>query len=81
VWLSCDCCDAAGDANGDGSVNIGDAVYVINYIFKGGPPPPSKGEGDANGDCALNIGDAVYVINFIFKGGPPPIINDHCIWP
>jgi hypothetical protein len=30
-----------GDANGDGTVNVADAVYLINYIFKGGPPPPA----------------------------------------
>ena len=29
----------AGDANGDGEVNVGDAVYLISYVFKGGPPP------------------------------------------
>jgi 3',5'-cyclic AMP phosphodiesterase CpdA len=28
-----------GDANNDGAVNVGDAVYVIAYVFKGGPPP------------------------------------------
>ncbi len=28
-----------GDANGDGSVNVGDAVYIINYVFKSGPAP------------------------------------------
>lgn len=28
-----------GDANGDGDINVGDAVYIINYIFKGGDPP------------------------------------------
>jgi hypothetical protein len=26
-----------GDANGDGAVNVGDAVYIIDFIFKGGP--------------------------------------------
>jgi hypothetical protein len=30
---------AGGDTNGDGNTNIGDAVSLINYIFKGGPPP------------------------------------------
>lgn len=30
-----------GDVNLDGSVNIGDAVFLINYIFKGGSAPES----------------------------------------
>jgi hypothetical protein len=29
----------AGDANCDGQVNVGDAVYLIAYVFKGGPEP------------------------------------------
>ncbi len=64
-----------GDANGDLQVNVGDAVYLINYIFNSGLPPidyPGVYAGDANGDGNLNIGDAVYLINFIFNGGPPP---------
>lgn len=28
-----------GDANGDRAINIGDAVYLLNYIFNYGPPP------------------------------------------
>ena len=28
-----------GDANGDGAVDIDDVVYLIAYIFSGGPPP------------------------------------------
>jgi hypothetical protein len=73
VVVTTGCCNMAGDANDDEAVNIGDAVYLINYIFKGGPPPPCLDEGDANADCAINIGDGVYLINYIFKGGPPPI--------
>ena len=62
-----------GDANGDGSVNVGDAVYIINYVFKGGPAPvPLPCCGDANNDGSVNVGDAVYLINYVFKGGPAP---------
>jgi len=61
-----------GDADGDSAVNIGDAVTIINYIFKGGTPPDPIEAGDANADGDVNIGDAVYLITFIFKGGPPP---------
>lgn len=64
-----------GDANGDEAINIGDAVYLINYIFKGGPAPDPVCVGDPNGDDAVNIGDAVYLINYIFKGGPAPVAD------
>ncbi len=66
-----------GDASGDDAVNIGDAVHLINYIFKGGPAPDPLCVGDADGDDAVNIGDAVYLINYIFKGGPEPV-EDCC---
>ena len=70
-----------GDANNDSAVNVGDAVYLINYVFKGGPPPqPLLCCGDANGDVNVNVGDAVYLINYVFKGGPPPV-SGCCVPP
>jgi hypothetical protein len=77
---SCDfvCCQC-GDANGNGAVNISDAVFLVSYIFSGGPAPGpcggnSHGLGDANGNNAINISDAVYLIAYIFSGGAAP----HC---
>lgn len=67
------CCNLPGDANNDGEVNVGDVVYIINYVFKGGSPPSCMDEGDANADCGVNVGDGVYLIAYIFKGGPPPV--------
>jgi photosystem II stability/assembly factor-like uncharacterized protein len=61
-----------GDANSDGAANVGDAVFLIGYIFSGGPAPNPESAGDANGDGAVNVGDAVYLINYIFSGGPEP---------
>ncbi|MEZ5359256.1 MAG: M4 family metallopeptidase [Candidatus Zixiibacteriota bacterium] len=61
-----------GDASGDGTINIGDAVFLINYIFKGGPAPDPIENGDANCDGSVNVGDAVFLVNFIFNGGPAP---------
>jgi hypothetical protein len=66
------CCNKAGDANNDTKVNVGDAVFMINYVFKAGPAPSCKAQGDANADTKLNVGDAVYLINFVFKAGPAP---------
>jgi hypothetical protein len=64
----------AGDADGSGAVDIDDVVYLINYIFGGGPPPQVDNCcGDADGSGAVDIDDVVYLINYIFGGGPPPI--------
>jgi hypothetical protein len=67
------CICVPGDANGDGQVNVGDAVYIISYVFKGGDPPTPYNpcSGDANGDCECNVGDAVYIIRILFYSGPP----------
>lgn len=75
VSTDCGACDCiVGDANGDTEVNVGDAVYMINLVFKDGtdPIPYLICSGDSNCDCEANIGDAVYVINLVFKGGNPP---------
>jgi hypothetical protein len=63
---------AAGDADGNGIINISDAVYLITYIFGGGPPPDPLLAGDCDCNEIVNISDAVYLISFIFGGGPPP---------
>jgi hypothetical protein len=64
-----------GDANSDQAANISDAVFIINHVFKGGPPPASCDDANCNGDATLNISDAVYIVNHVFKGGPPPVCN------
>ncbi|MEE9443104.1 MAG: dockerin type I domain-containing protein [candidate division Zixibacteria bacterium] len=68
-----DACDyVCGDANGDRNPDIGDAVFIINHVFKGGPAPDPVVAGDANCDGNTDVGDAVYIINHVFKGGPAP---------
>ncbi|MDP3024334.1 MAG: dockerin type I repeat-containing protein, partial [candidate division Zixibacteria bacterium] len=61
-----------GDANGDKKVTISDVVYIVNYLFKGGPAPVPFLAGDANCDGNVNITDVVYLINYLFKGGTAP---------
>lgn len=77
---STSCCNLPGDANNDGKIGIGDAVYVVTYVFRGGPAPICMAEGDTNGDCRVNIGDAVYVVKYKMQGGPAPMCNDACVW-
>lgn len=61
-----------GDCNHDGSINLGDVVYLISYLYRSGSTPNPLAAGDATCDGAVNLGDIVYLINYIFKGGPPP---------
>ena len=61
-----------GDANGDGVWDLGDVVFLINYLYKGDPPPFPLDAGDANCDGVVDLGDVVYLINYLFRGGDPP---------
>jgi len=61
-----------GDANNDGVINLGDAIYILNYLFKHGPDPIPMEAGDANCDGKVDMGDAIYILNYLFKHGPPP---------
>jgi Dockerin type I domain len=63
-----------GDTNGDGSTNISDAVWLINYVFTFGPPPYDFSAADVNNDCLVNISDAVMIINYIFIAGSPELV-------
>jgi aminopeptidase N len=64
--------EMAGDCNNDGDINVSDAVYIINYVFVGGPPPNPMAAGDVNCDTDVNVSDAVYIINYVFTGGDEP---------
>jgi hypothetical protein len=61
-----------GDANHSGGVSISDAVYLIKFIFSGGPAPSPLASGDVNCSGVVTISDVVYLINFIFAGGASP---------
>lgn len=64
--------EIAGDANGDGKIDVGDPVYIVNYVFRNGAGPASVFSGDANCDSDCDVGDAVYLIRHVFKYGPGP---------
>jgi len=79
--ISTTCCNhdgIRGDVDGNSSLNIGDAVYLVQYIFFSGDPPSCEDdpgvfpEGDVDGNGSLNIGDAVYLVQYIFFSGSPP---------
>jgi hypothetical protein len=63
-----------GDPNSDGVINVADIIYLVNYLFKGGPlPMPILESGDSNCDGKVNVADIVYLVAYLFKGGPKPV--------
>ena len=61
-----------GDANGNGTRNVVDLTYLVQYFFVTGIPPQTFQHGNVNGDSSLNIVDITYMVAYLFLGGPPP---------
>lgn len=59
-----------GDLNNSGSVNLSDVMFLINYLFRGGPDPLRLNSADVDANCRISIADVVYLIDFLFRGGP-----------
>lgn len=55
-----------GDADGSGAIDIDDVVYLIDYIYQGGPAPQVFETGDFNGDSVIDIDDAIALLEYIF---------------
>ena len=62
-----------GDGNGDLTVDVADAVFILAYLFSGGPADCLDAI-DTNDDGSNNIADAISALDFLFAGGsaPPP---------
>ena len=63
-----------GDINGDGEMQpILELTYLVDRLFRGGPPPPITEAADVNGTGGnADILDLTYMVDFIFRDGPPP---------
>ena len=57
-----------GDVNGDGLVNITDAIKLINYLATGDSTGINLAAADCNEDSTVNITDAIKLINFLASG-------------
>ncbi|MBQ5750904.1 MAG: leucine-rich repeat protein, partial [Bacteroidaceae bacterium] len=58
-----------GDANNDGTVNVGDAVVIVNYILGDESAVASLVNADANEDGVINVADVVSTVNIILSQG------------
>jgi len=66
------CEELLGDANGDTTITVADAVYIVNYLFMSGPAPDPMCAGDANCSGGVEVADVNYIMYYLFSAGPPP---------
>jgi len=61
-----------GNTNSDSGVDLGDALYIVNWLFAGGPMPSCMDSSDTNDDGGVDISDTIYLLNYLFVSGPFP---------
>jgi hypothetical protein len=61
-----------GNVDGDDVIALGDVLFLISYLYKGGPSPDPIELGDVNCDEIVDLGDLLYLISYLYKGGVPP---------
>ncbi len=62
------------DINGDGEgPNIADLVFLVDFMFNDGPPPPHPPSVDFDFDTEITIADLVFLVDYMFNDGPVPV--------
>ncbi|MCB2229086.1 agmatine deiminase family protein [bacterium] len=62
-----------GDINGDSiGPDLSDLIYLVNYLFLGGPAPFSTLISDLSGEGDIDLSDLIFLVNYLFSGGPAP---------
>ncbi|MEE3199738.1 MAG: dockerin type I domain-containing protein, partial [Planctomycetota bacterium] len=61
-----------GDANGDGEVDVSDAITELAYLFRGGDGAECIDVMDANDDGEADVSDAIFILRYLFSAGAAP---------
>ena len=64
-----------GDANGDGTYDLADAIHTLGVLFGGGSFDTCEMAADANDDSQVDLGDAVFSLTHFFGDGPGPALG------
>lgn len=67
------CVGDRGDVDSSGGVDVADLSYLVDYLFRGGPPPSCLKEADVDGSGGVDVADLGYIVDFLFRGGPAPV--------
>jgi hypothetical protein len=62
-----------GDSDRNGSINIGDPINTLRYLFADPRTPICLDAADADDNAHIQLNDAVYVLSYLFASGPPPM--------
>ncbi|MFH2050180.1 MAG: right-handed parallel beta-helix repeat-containing protein [bacterium] len=81
-WIPWSCCVTRGNVDRVVTtpgvpIDVADLVYLVDFLFKSGPPPLCSEEGNVDNyettpGLPIDVADLVYLVNYIFKSGPPP---------
>jgi hypothetical protein len=61
-----------GDCNADCVIDVGDLVFLLNYLYKGGPAPVPLEIADLNCDGMVELGDPIVLIHYLYLGQELP---------
>ncbi len=61
-----------GDANGDGRLDISDAIQKLKLLFHGSPGFPCPDSADSDDSGEVDVSDPIHDFVYLFLGGPPP---------
>ena len=61
-----------GDTDQSGTIQLTDAVFLLDYLFRGGRVPSCEDAADANDDGSIDISDGILILRFLFSGGDRP---------
>ena len=62
-----------GDADDNGSLQLTDGIFILNFLFLGGAAPVCGDAADADNNGAIQLTDGIFILNFLFLGGQAPV--------
>jgi len=69
----CDDCDfICGDLDKDTNICLLDMIFLVNYLYKGGPAPDPIESADVNSDGSIDFIDLIHLRDYIYMEGNPP---------
>ena len=61
-----------GDADATCDVGLNDAVFLLNFLFRGDSGPTCGDAADADDNGSLNLNDPLFILNYLFGAAADP---------